>query len=122
MKTQSGFILADTLIALTIVALMLTSLLSALQLLHAASTSSAHQLEARLIARALAFEEACPAREGNQKGEFVEYYWTCKEEIQRLENNDRIQVRSTILQLEWGRPDQKRTYELIQTNLEARES
>lgn len=122
MKTESGFILADTLIALTIVALMLTSLLSALQLLHAASTSSAHQLEARLIARALVFEGACLAREGNQKGAVVEYYWTCEEEIQRLENNDKIQVRSTILQLEWGKADQKQTYELIRTNLEARES
>ncbi len=119
MRHEKGFILADTLIALTIVALLLTSLFAAVRLLNKASTSSASELEARLIAQALIVNHTCPARSGRQEGEISDYSWTCSEEIEALESSDRLQVRSTTLALEWGWSNEIRTFEVTKSSLEA---
>lgn len=101
MRNDSGFAMADTLVALTLLALFVASLLSINSNSISATQKSHAKLGATLIAKALATDRSI--REN--KGEFVldqrTFKWTKRVTPQQASTSSRVALNDISISVEW---------------------
>lgn len=115
-RRNEGFILADTLIALTVLsASLLTIMTMAINSQRLASTSS-ETLASTLLAKSILESEAISST-GQLTFQGEEYQWTKRSQVRPGQVEDRIAVEDMYVTLNWGTATEPKSKTLSKTIL-----
>lgn len=107
MNEQRGFAMADTLVALTLAAMMMTGLLSANQTGTNSVVTAERKLTAAYLVRSLAIAER-PDASGAQTIAGVEYQWTIDDRPVRTIGSSSVSLVDRKVTVEWqGRSERR---------------
>lgn len=101
MTDDRGFIIADAVVALTILSLLLTALMGINGNSQTAAQRAKARLTATLIAQAVTEDRSIREPQGTIVVDRIPYTWTRSIETERSGQNDIVELQDTDVTVEW---------------------